>query len=102
MQITTPPARLLIRFLFGSQCLPSCEKYNMSESETTAPLASENSLRRLLLDMKSDLMQHVQDCKSNAMEDFARDDFSSESCDDHSNPLASDEIDLFLAHNFGH
>ena len=97
----TPLARLHIRFLFGSQCLPSREKYNMSELETTAPLASENSLRHLLLDMKSDLMQHVHDCVSNAMQDFARDDVSSESCDDHSNPLVSDEIVHFLAHNVG-
>ena len=101
MQTTTPLARLRIRFLFGSQCLPSREKYNMSESETTAPLASENSLRQLLLDMKSDLMQNVQDCVSNVMQDFARDDVSSESCDDHSNPLVSDEIVHFLAHNIG-
>ena len=35
------------------------------------------------------------------MQDFARDNFSSESCDDHSNPLVSDEIEHFLAHNVG-
>ena len=77
----------------------------MSESETTAPPASENSLRRLILDMKSDLMPHVQDCVSNAMQDFVRDDVPSESsddlCDDHSNPRVSDEIEYFLAHNVG-
>ena len=43
----------------------------------------------------------MQDCVSNAMQDFARDDFSSESCDDHSNPIVSDEIEHFLAHNVG-
>ena len=77
----------------------------MSESETTTPPASENSLRRLLLDMKSDLMQHVQDCVTNAMQDFVRDDVPSESsddlCDDHSNPHVNDEIEHFLAHNVG-
>ena len=77
----------------------------MSKSETTTPPASENSLHRLLLDMKSDLMQHVQDCVSNAMRDFVRDDVPSESsddlCDDHSNPRVSDEIEHFLAHNVG-
>ena len=54
-------------FLLGSQSLPSREKYFMSKSETTASPSSENYLRRLLLDMKSDLIQHVQDCVSNAM-----------------------------------
>ena len=51
--------------------------------------------------MKSDLMQHVQDCVSNAMQDFVRDDVPSECsddlCDDHSNPRVSDEIDHSLA-----
>ena len=51
--------------------------------------------------MKTDLMQHMQDCVSNAMQDFVRDDIPSESsddlCDDHSNPRVSDEIDHFLA-----
>ncbi|XP_074629361.1 uncharacterized protein LOC141886973 [Acropora palmata] len=46
-------------------------------------------------------MQHVQDCVSNAMQDFFRDDVPSESsddlCYDHSNPGVSDEIDHFLA-----
>ena len=50
--------------------------------------------------MKSDLMQHVQDCASNAVQDFVRDDVPSESsvdlCDDHSNLRVSDEIDHFL------
>ena len=55
--------------------------------------------------MKSDLMKHVQDCVSNAMQDFVRDDVPSESsddlCDDHSNPRVSDEIDHFLAQIVG-
>jgi len=55
--------------------------------------------------MKSDLMQHVQDCVSNAMQDFVRDDVPSESsddlCGDHSNPRVSDEIDHFLAQIVG-
>ena len=42
-------------------------------------------------------MQHVQNCASNAMQDFVRDDVSRESkddlCDDYSNPRVSDEID---------
>ena len=81
-------------FLFGSQSLPGREKYIMSVSETTTPPTSENSLRRLLLDMRSNLMQHVQDCASNAMQDFVGDDVPSESsvelCDDHSNSRVSD------------
>ena len=55
--------------------------------------------------MKSDFMQHVQNCASNAMQDFVRDDVSSESsddlCDDHSNPRVSDEIDHFVAQIVG-
>ena len=51
--------------------------------------------------MKSDLMQHVQDCVSNAMQDFVRDDVPSESSDDHSNPRVSDEIDHSLAQIVG-
>ena len=54
----------------------------MSESETTAPPASENSLRRLLLSIKSDLMQHVQGYVWNAMQDFARDHVPNKSSDD--------------------
>ena len=77
----------------------------MSESETTAPPASENSLHRFILDTKSDFMQHVQDCVSNAMQNFVRDEVPSESGDDLrddlSNPPVSDEIDHFLAHNVG-
>ena len=86
-------------FLFGSQSLTSREKYTVSESETTASPASKISLHRLLLDMKSDMMQHVQDCVSNSMQDCFRDDVPSESCDDHSNPPVSDEIENFLAHD---
>ena len=75
----------------------SREKYIMSESETTAPPASENSLRRLLLGIKSDLMQHVQGYVWNAMQDFARDHVSSKSSDDlyddNSNPRVSDKIE---------
>ena len=75
----------------------------MSESETTAPPASENSLHRFILDIKSDFMQHVQDCESNAMQHFVRDGVLSESSDDFpddvSNPLVSNEIDHFLANN---
>ena len=92
-------------FPFGSQCLTSLEKYSMSESETTAPPASENSLHRFILNMKSDFMQHVQDFVSNAMQNFVRDEVPSESSDDLrddlSSPLVSDEIDHFLAHNVG-
>ena len=92
-------------FPFGSQCLPSLEKYSMSESETTAPPASETSLHRFILDMKSDLMQHVQGCVSNAMQNFVPDEVPSESSDDLpddlSNPLVGDEIDHFVAHNVG-
>ena len=77
----------------------------MSESKTTAPPASENSLHRFILDMKSDFMRHVQDCESNAMLHFVRDGVLSESSDDLpddlSNPLVSNEIDHFLAHNVG-
>ena len=55
--------------------------------------------------MKSDFMQHVQDCATNAMQDFVRDDVSSESsydlCDDYSNPRVSDEIDHFVAQIVG-
>ena len=55
--------------------------------------------------MKSGLMQHVQDCVSNAMQDFVRDDVPSKSsddlCDDHSNPRVSDEIDHSLAQIVG-
>ena len=55
--------------------------------------------------MKSDLMQHVQDCVSNARQDFVRDDVPSDSsdnlCDYHSNPPVSDEIDHFLAQIVG-
>ena len=55
--------------------------------------------------MKSDFMQHVQDCASNVMQDFVRDDVSSESsdhlCDDYSNPRVSDEIDHFVAQIVG-
>ena len=51
--------------------------------------------------MKSDFMQHVQNCASNAMQDFVRDDISGESsedlCDDYSNPRVSVEIDHFVA-----
>ena len=47
-------------------------------------------------------MQHVQDCVSNAMQNFVRYEVSSDDlCDDHSNPRVSDEIDHFLAHNVG-
>ena len=67
----------------------------MSASETTATPASESSLHRLFLDVKSDFMQHVQDCVSNAMQSFVRDEVLSELsdgiCDDHSNPCVSDE-----------
>ena len=74
----------------------------MSKPETTAPPASESSLHRLFLDMKSDLMQHVQDCVLNSMQNFVRYEVSSDDlCDGHFNPRVSDEIDLFLAHNVG-
>ena len=50
-------------------------------------------------------MQHVQNCASNAMQDFVRDDVSRESrddlCDDYSNPRVSDEIDHFVAQIVG-
>ena len=55
--------------------------------------------------MKGDFMQHVQNCASNAMQVFVRDDVSSESrddlCDDYSNSRVSDEIDHFVAQIVG-
>ena len=55
--------------------------------------------------MKSDFIQHVKNCASNAMQDFVRDDVSSESsddlCHDCSNPRVSDEIDHFVAQIVG-
>ena len=47
------------------------------------------------------LKQRVQDCVSNAMQDFVRDDVPSESSDDYPNPCVSDEIVHFLAHDVG-
>ena len=52
--------------------------------------------------MKSNILQHVQDSVSNAMQNFVRDYVPSESSDDHSNPSVSDEIDHFLAQIVGH
>ena len=102
--VKTPLARLHI-FLYLVRRVYRAVKAHYDRVGTTAPPSSENSLRQFLLDMKSDLMQHVQDCVSNAMQDFVRDDvaseFSDDLCDDHSNPRVSDEIDHFLAQNVG-